>query len=80
MDALLDFLKSLALSTALSWSVILLLFAISYPFSMPYLFLALLSLTAAVLVWGLIHGWLFDFVDWVAGHLEDRQRRRSRAA
>lgn len=80
MDDLLHFLKSLALGTALSWSVILLLAGISYPFHSPYAFLISLWLAAVVLIWGLIQGWLFDFVDWVVDRLEDHQHaRRSRA-
>lgn len=80
MADLVHFLKSLALGTVLSWSVILLLFAVSYPFHSAYVFLGSLGLAAAVLLWGLLHGWLFDFVDWVVDHLEDSQHaRRSRA-
>lgn len=78
MDDLIHFLKLLALGAVLSWSVILLLFAVSYPFHSSYLFLVLLSLTAVVLLGGIVQGWLFDvaerFVDW----LERQHTRRSR--
>jgi hypothetical protein len=79
-DGLVHFLKSLALGTALSWSVILLLFAVSYLFQSSYLFLLLLWLTAAILLWGIVQGWLFDIIDHLVDWLEERQyERRSRA-